>query len=192
MRSYRLYENMKPEANLSGEHFDLVSQVNESMMLSRIFTVVRQDIVKQGMGKCKRIVFDHQEDRDLCLRNYYDLMLIMRNLLTGSIQAGADEIRVRSEIEHEHLVITVADDGKGIRKEDKPYMFHPRRVEKEGTKETDHGLLLYNIRKAVINSKGKLEMHSVEGHGTTCVLKFPMSSILAGPDQSEIIMNPVR
>ena len=50
MRSYRLYENVDPEANISGEDFDLVSQVNESMMLDRVFKVVRADIAKKGVG----------------------------------------------------------------------------------------------------------------------------------------------
>ena len=47
MRSYRVYENMNPQKDISGEDFDLVSQVNECMMLSRIFDVVKTDIARQ-------------------------------------------------------------------------------------------------------------------------------------------------
>lgn len=179
MRSYRLYENVDPEANISGEDFDLVSQVNESMMLDRIFQVVRADIVKKGVGNCRDITFVHEHEEGLCIKNYYDLVIIMKNLLANAIQSDAGEIKVLTETKNDELVITVSDNGKGISPEHKPYIFTPRFSTKDRKQDNSSGLGLYNVRKAIINSRGKFQIDSNPGQGTTCIVRFPLKAILA-------------
>ncbi|MDO5411679.1 MAG: ATP-binding protein [Lachnospiraceae bacterium] len=179
MRSYRLYENMDPEADISGEDFDLVSQLNENMKLDRIFEVVKEYIIQKGVGNCRSIVFIQDYEEELCMRNYYDMMIIMKNLLINAIQAGAAEIKVETVVKEGELVITVSDDGKGIDPQDKPYIFTPRFSTKEMKPDKDAGLGLYNVRKAIINSKGKFEIDSTPGKGTTCVVRFPLKEVLA-------------
>ena len=178
MRSYRLYENVDPEANISGEDFDLVSQVNESMMLDRVFKVVRADIAKKGVGNCRSITFIHEHQEDLCIRNYYDMVIIMKNLLANAIQSDAGEIRVKTEITEDELVLTVSDNGKGISPEHKPYIFTPRFSTKSMKQSDTSGLGLYNVRKAIINSRGKFQIDSNPGQGTTCTVCFPLKEIL--------------
>lgn len=178
MRSYRLYENVDPESNISGEDFDLVSQVNESMMLDRVFQVVRADLAKKGVGNCRNIIFIHEHDEGMCISNYYDLVIIMKNLLTNSIQSDASEIKVVTDVNNEELVITVADNGKGISPEHKPYIFTPRFSTKDMKQNDASGLGLYNVRKAIINSKGRFEIDSHPGQGTTCIVRFPLKAVL--------------
>ena len=192
MRSYRVYENMNPQKDISGEDFDLVSQVNECMMLSRIFDVVKTDIARQGVGHCRRIVFEHNEEKDLRLKNYYDMMIIMKNLLSGSIRSESREIRVKTEISDGDLIVTVADDGTGISRKEKPFIFSPEFSTKDETGEDrkrGRGLLLYNVRKAVINSRGKLQIHSEENQGTTVIVRFPLTQVLADDNAKLIVMN---
>ncbi|MGN0294933.1 MAG: sensor histidine kinase [Lachnospiraceae bacterium] len=189
MRSYRLYENVDPEANISGEDFDLVSQVNESMLLDRIFQVVREDIVKKGVGNCRSITFIHEHEQGLCVKNYYDMVIIMKNLLSNAIQADAGEIRVLTEVSDGQLVITVSDNGRGISPEHKPYIFTPRFSTKNRKQSDTSGLGLYNVRKAIINSKGKFEMDSHPGQGTTCIIRFPLKEVLADRNQSVSALN---
>lgn len=189
MRSYRLYENVDPESNISGEDFDLVSQVNESMMLDRIFQVVREDIVKKGVGNCRSITFIHEHEQGLCVKNYYDMVIIMKNLLNNAIQAEAGEIRVLTEVSGDELVITVSDDGKGISPEHKPFIFTPRFSTKSKKQDDASGLGLYNVRKAIINSRGKFEMDSHPGQGTTCIVRFPLKEVLADSGQKASVLN---
>lgn len=177
MRSYRLYENLDPEANISGEDFDLVSQVNESMMLCRIFQVVKEDVIRKGVGSCRSITFINEQEGDLCMKNYYDMVIIMKNLLSNAVQSGASKIQVLTQVENEELKITVSDDGQGIRPEHKPYIFTPRFSTKEMRAGQTSGLGLYNVRKAIINSKGKFEIDSTPGFGTTCVIRFPLKEV---------------
>lgn len=179
MRSYRLYENVDPESNISGEDFDLVSQVNESMVLDRIFQVVRKDIVKKGVGNCRSIAFIHEHEQGLRVKNYYDMVIIMKNLLNNAIQADAGEIRVLTEVRNGELIITVSDDGRGISPEHKPYIFTPRFSTKTRKQDDASGLGLYNVRKAIINSRGRFEMESHPGQGTTCIVRFPLKEVLA-------------
>lgn len=178
MRSYRLYENVDPEQNISGEDFDLVSQVNESMILDEIFQVVKKDIIQKGVGGCKSIVFIFEHEETMRLKNYYDLVIILKNLMTIAIQCGAEEIEVRTDVNEENLTITISDNGPGIRPESKPYLFTPRFSMKEQKMDADSGLGLYNVRKAVINSHGKLEMDSQLEQGTTFKVIFPLKAVL--------------
>lgn len=183
MRSYRLYENLDPEANISGEDFDLVSQVNESVMLSRIFQMVKEDVIKKGAGSCQNITFIDELGRDLCVKNYYDLVIIMKNLLSNAVQSGASKIEVVTKVEQEELKIVVSDDGQGICAEHKPYLFTPHFSTKEMKINHVSGLGLYNVRKAVINSKGKFGIESTPGFGTICTVCFPLDEILAEKGQ---------
>ena len=178
MRSYRLYENVDPEDNISGEDFDLVSQVNESMILDEIFQVVKNDIIKKGVGGCRSIAFICEHEEDMRLKNYYDIVIIMKNLITNAIQCGASEIEVRTDVTDEKLIITVSDDGPGISPEHKPYIFTPRFSTKEMKHDPASGLGLYNDRKAVINSHGKLEVDSQPDQGTTFKVTFPLKAVL--------------
>ncbi|MDD7390759.1 MAG: ATP-binding protein [Lachnospiraceae bacterium] len=189
MRSYRLYENVDPESNISGEDFDLVSQVNESMMLDRIFQVVREDIVKKGVGNCRSITFIHEHEQGLRVKNYYDMVIIMKNLLNNAIQAEAGEIKVLTEVSGDELVITVSDDGKGISPEHKPFIFTPRFSTKSKKQDETSGLGLYNVRKAIINSRGRFEMDSHPGQGTTCIVRFPLKEVLADSGQKASVLN---
>lgn len=178
MRSYRLYENVDPESNISGEDFDLVSQVNESMMLDQVFQVVRADIAKKGVGNCRSITFIHEHEEGLYIRNYYDLVIIMKNLLANAVQSGAGEIKVLTEVKNDELIIMVSDNGRGISPEHKPYIFTPRFSTKDMKCNDTSGLGLYNVRKAIINSRGKFRIDSNPGQGTTCIVSFPLKAVL--------------
>lgn len=187
MRSYRLYENVDPEADISGEDFDLVSQVNESMMLDQIFEVVKKDIIRHGVGACRSIRFIHEQDMGFCMKNYYDMVIILRNLVSNAIQSQASEIEITTDIEDGKLLIRISDNGKGIDPKEKPYLFTPHFSTRDsGTKEAgkETGLGFYNVRKAIINSRGTFAIDSKPGEGTTCVVSFPLREVVAGKDAS--------
>lgn len=179
MRSYRVYENVNPEADISGEDFEQVSQINESEKLSRIFEFVKNDIAGYNLKNCRKINFKHEYDNDLVIKNYYDLVIIIKNLLTSGIESGASEITVLTEIKAESLIITVSDNGHGFTKDEQAYMFVPNFSVKEKKRDKSAGVKLYNVRKAIINGKGKLTINSTPGQGTTYTVRFPLKVIVA-------------
>jgi PAS domain S-box-containing protein len=82
--------------------------------------------------------------------------------------AGVDEARVRIFPAGEHVGIEVSDSGKG---------FDPEHIKSSGR--VTFGL--FNIRERVELMGGSLEIKSVPGHGTTCVIQMPASGAVPKP-----------
>lgn len=96
------------------------------------------------------------------------LRSVMYNLISNAIKyRSADRIphiRISSYQENEYIVISVADNGIGIRKEDHAHIF-----EKYGRAETTaegHGVGLYLVKEIVTRAGGKITVTSEPGKGS--------------------------
>ena len=69
------------------------------------------------------------------------------------------------------IVVTVSDDGPGIRAQDLPHIFDPFFTTKEEGKGT--GLGLATVQSIVQQSRGRLEVSSSEGKGTSISVILP-------------------
>lgn len=98
---------------------------------------------------------------------------VLMNMLTNSIQAITTygEIVVKTSANHDHIEISISDNGCGIHKENLGKIFDPFFTTK-GTEGTGLGLsICYGIIK---RHNGSIEVKSEVGKGTTFIIKLPM------------------
>lgn len=102
------------------------------------------------------------------------LVYAIRNLIDNAVKYSGDvaEVTITVYRERKYLIITVADQGKGIAEKDLPYIFEEYwRVGKE-KKTTGYGLGLASVRKIVRRHGGKVFMVSSLGSGTKFTIKI--------------------
>lgn len=98
----------------------------------------------------------------------------LRNLMDNAVKYSGREvfIRVACYLEGDALVVSVADEGKGIAKKDLPYIFEEYwRVGKD-RKEKGFGLGLASVRKIVKRHLGKIFVESELGKGSKFTIKL--------------------
>ena len=105
---------------------------------------------------------------------------ILDNAIKYSPQGGL--IRVRLIRSGRNAVLTIADNGPGIPKEDQAHIFDRfYRVDKARSRETGGtGLGLSIVHQFVLMHGGNVSVDSVEGTGTTFTIEMPMGGHLAG------------
>ena len=120
-------------------------------------------------------------DGDLCMKaDRYLLETMLDNLLSNAYKytPAGGEVSLRLSSERRHLHITLQDTGIGIpRKERRKVMrgvFRARNAMDSNIPGTGFGLL--QVRRIVRMLKGRIEMRSREGEGTTFHITFPRSS----------------
>jgi putative PEP-CTERM system histidine kinase len=105
-------------------------------------------------------------DRDAILR-------VVENLTTNAAEALDQEgtVTVTLAEDRGHAVISVADTGCGISEEYRQHhLFSPFHSTKKG----GWGIGLYQTKQVVENQDGEIRVESIEGHGTTFIVKLPL------------------
>ncbi|MEK6481924.1 PAS domain S-box protein [Catalinimonas sp. 4WD22] len=104
-----------------------------------------------------------------------NLRSVIYNLLSNAIKYHSPErlpkIHIRCESSGEYKILTVKDNGIGMRKNglDQIFnMFKRFHTQVEGT-----GIGLYMVKKLVVNAGGHIKVESQEGEGTTFRVYFP-------------------
>lgn len=105
---------------------------------------------------------------------YFDKDLMQRlfiNLFSNSQAAMKDEgiIKIKAVKSRKNYIITVSDNGRGIPEEVMPNLFKPLFT----TKAKGTGLGLSVCKRIIEAHKGKIEVESIEGRGTTVKLTIP-------------------
>ncbi len=112
-----------------------------------------------------------------------DLNQVFLNLLVNAAHAISDvvqqtgqrgKIRIRTEAQGDQVLITIADNGAGIRESIRERIFDPFFTTKEVGRGTGQGLA---IARAVIDRhKGSLTFQSEVGRGTTFFISLPVGN----------------
>lgn len=100
---------------------------------------------------------------------------ILNNLLSNAIKYSAPGSQVRLALgrQSDELVISVADQGIGIPARDQAHLFEAfHRADNVGAV-PGTGLGMHIVHRAVTRHGGKIEVQSVEGQGTTVVVRIP-------------------
>ena len=101
------------------------------------------------------------------------LKRVLGNLVSNAIQAmpNGGELTLRAHQEESDIVIAVQDTGIGIPDKVKPKLFTPLFT----TKSKGQGLGLAVVKRMVEALNGTVTFESVEGNGTTFIIRFPLN-----------------
>ena len=101
------------------------------------------------------------------------LKVILQNLINNAIQAiEADgEVYIEGYEENQKVIIKVADNGCGIKSEDKDKIFNAFMT----TKETGTGIGLWIVKRLIDSCDGRIEVNGRECGGTEFVIFLPES-----------------
>lgn len=129
-------------------------------------------------------LYEHDEKIEICFKpqnsSIYtrgiadELKRVIINLVKNAYEAMPSEggkIVLRLYQQQQHAFIEVEDNGYGIPEEDRPNIFVPN----FSTKSSGTGLGLAICKKIVEAHRGSISFASVEGEGTTFVIKLPQS-----------------
>lgn len=103
---------------------------------------------------------------------------VLGNLVSNAIKysPSGGEIRIASTREEQWAEIRVSDSGIGIPAKDLPHVFERfRRAGNVGTI-SGNGIGLASSREVVVAHGGSLEVESVEGRGSTFIVRLPLAA----------------
>jgi signal transduction histidine kinase len=146
------------------------AQQDESLNVVKI-TKLALDIFTEDF-----IFFNSEEKKIIAKFDRTQLIRVITNLIKNSIQSSHEfspkqpKIEVSVLSEDNFAVITVMDNGLGIRDENKSKVFEPKFT----TKTSGMGLGLAMVKKIIEAYGGEISFISSKGNGTTFKVRFPM------------------
>lgn len=143
-------------------------KVNIQEIFGNVLTALKSEIKLHKI----RIIKDIQVSEVSFPKNH--LRSIIYNLLHNAIKyrdiSRISEIRITTKTIEEFLILTVADNGPGIAKEDQKRIFEKSsRIRKDIT---GTGMGLYIAKKMIVSHGGKIELESKPGEGTVFKVYF--------------------
>jgi signal transduction histidine kinase len=103
--------------------------------------------------------------------NEFEMKEAFLNIVKNAIEAMEDggELMVDIKLEDDYIIVEVTDTGVGMNEEVLQNLFLPFYT----TKDSSAGFGLFDTRRIVHNHKGKIEVESQPGKGTTVTVTFP-------------------
>ena len=142
--------------------------VNVEKELDEVVTLVEHDL------KLDNILIIKEIERNLpfILVDKKQVQEIFFNIIRNAVQAIGDSgtITIRAKKINDRVFIDIEDSGKGMDKKELGQIFNPFYTTKEPGRGT--GLGLFIVRQIVNKNKGKVEVKSQPGKGTTVTLTF--------------------
>ncbi len=119
-----------------------------------------------------RVELDYRLPEALSLSEQF--LYALRNLMDNAVKYSGEKVvlKVACYWEKNALVVSVADEGKGIAKKDLPYIFEESWRVGKNAKEKGFGLGLASVAKIVKRHKGKILVESEVGKGSRFTIKL--------------------
>lgn len=133
--------------------------------------LLENDLAKQSI----KVSGDYALDAQDILADAEQLKQVFLNLFLNSIQAMEDisdrikELKIKTRVNNNSLIIKIQDAGCGIKKEDLPFIFDPF----FSTKEKGSGLGLSIVQGIIKNHGGTITAESQPEVGTTFSINLP-------------------
>jgi signal transduction histidine kinase len=117
-----------------------------------------QDLLNELGVRCRLDMPARFPAGNLSAEVRHNLFLAFKEALNNALRHGQPgEVRIGMALEQEHIILTVADDGRGFSQPDR----------------AGHGLA--NMRKRVERLGGRFSLESEPGHGTRVRFEVPLS-----------------
>jgi len=143
--------------------------------------LLMQNIVKRlrPLADIKDIMLHREDVKEAVAKgDEMKLTLALGNLVENAIKYTSEggEVKVTVDADNHHIFITVEDTGIGIAEEELPKIFTRfYRVDKTRDRDTGGtGLGLSITHTTVLMHKGSIKVTSVEGEGTTFLVRLPI------------------
>jgi signal transduction histidine kinase len=124
--------------------------------------------------KDQKFIFDHQISNPIIISNAQSLRNVFINLLSNAVKYSFEGSSIHVKLWHDEDIFyaSVRDEGIGIPKEQKVYLFErffraDNAINIQGT-----GLGLFIVRKYLDNLNGSIDFESEEGVGTKFTVSF--------------------
>jgi signal transduction histidine kinase len=142
--------------------------------------------IQEMLDTSHKLVFLAEDDLGLA---FLDEMLISRviiNLLSNAVKYSPDggEIRLTLSTENGDIVLRVSDNGIGISPTDLPHVFEPLYRANNAVGIGGTGLGLSIVRDCVALHRGRVEVESALGKGTTFTVRLPF--VVPKPRQARV------
>ncbi len=167
IRSTKLIRNLLDFARQSPPAF---RQVNLNDVVNRAFELVAHAAELQHV----RVIKELDSSLPDLTADFDQLQQVCTNLILNAVQAMPEggKLILRTSVKHDQLKIEVQDTGSGISPENMGKLFTPFFTTKRQVKGVGLGLAVaYGI---VQRHKGKIEVQSKEGEGTTFTIYLPI------------------
>lgn len=152
-----------------------VVNINEltEIILKRLRPIARKNNVEVTLISKREILAEVDEVK---------MSLILTNLVENAIKYNQEQgkVEVTLDADHQFFTVQVSDTGIGIPEEALNQIYERfYRVDKSHSREIGGtGLGLAITKNAVLLHRGSIKADSVEGEGTTFIVKIPLSRVL--------------
>jgi two-component system NtrC family sensor kinase len=165
----------RQDAPESVEVYDLVDSVQSTLRLARVMVLKERIDLRMNLPE-KQIFIEGSKGR---------IAQVLLNLVTNAIYAmrdGGGELEITVDESDDKVTLTVRDSGNGIPKENLKRIFDPFFTTKAVGEGTGLGLAIsYSI---VTQHRGKIQVESALGVGTTFTVELPKAHQLGQPGGS--------
>ncbi len=152
-------------------YFDLGSIINERVNAYHYYASTKS-ITLESTISIHDLFF---LDQDYIIR-------ILDNLISNAIKFSSanSKVHIRAEIKEVFCSISVSDEGPGFAPEDLHYLYQKfKKLSARPTGgESSNGLGLAIVKTLVERLKGRIELHTEEGKGSTFELLFPLKNTI--------------
>lgn len=148
---------------LNLEPTDAAFYLSEILNFVKIEAEEKKIIVRKKLEDSATVKIDRPEMKKALLN-------IILNGIEATEPGGTLTLETHKRPEEHRFEIVISDTGKGISKEDLPKIFQPY----FSTKEKGSGLGLAIAHRIVSDHKGKIEVESIKGKGTSFVINLPL------------------
>ena len=157
---------------LSLSRIDSIARKSTSVVcdIPQILTAAAADQQSRATERGLRFVFTLDETPMVLQGNDVALQQAFSNLISNATRYATHEIALACRRQGDDVVVTVADDGPGIDRDDLPHIFERFYKGKGGS----HGIGLAIVKSAVEAHDGQIEVCTGES-GTTFRLTIPAS-----------------
>ncbi|MDX2154052.1 MAG: FHA domain-containing protein [Bryobacteraceae bacterium] len=157
-----------------------IQVVDLPLLLGDVVAIVQATM---GSGRCEVEVQAAGVCPFLCRPQTLSAVLAKLLQVAAEESAGRGPVRVRAGMEGSVLEVEIADSGEGMKEEEAQRLFEPSfRVSKGRVKGS---WSLFSARRMMSEQGGDIRVWSVEGRGTTYVVRLPVSPAPRTVDTAE-------
>jgi two-component system, OmpR family, sensor kinase len=105
------------------------------------------------------------------------LFQVFHNIISNAVKYSRDEanVRVGTEVNHEHIIVTIEDRGLGIPEADRKHLFERYYRGSNIAGIVGSGIGLYLVKTVIDLHRGHISVESEEGKGSRFIVNLPVS-----------------